>query len=137
MKNYTEIFETSFARVSDPILEQEFYATFYARFLLTHKDVAAMFSKTDMNHQFGMLHESLHELVKFSLTHVKTPYILKLASVHGTGGLGVIPKLYDYWLSALMEAVAEMDPDFNADVETAWRVILAPGIAFMQSDPKL
>lgn len=135
MQNYKEIFEASLARVGAPQMAQEFYATFYAKFMLTHQDVAEMFVNTDMEKQFGVLHSSLHELVKFSLTHERTDYIVKLAHVHGSRGLKIKPQFYDYWLDALIEAVKEMDSDFEPEVETAWRVILAPGIAFMMSDP--
>ena len=136
MQNYKEIFEASFARVSGPHLEQEFFATFYARFLLTDKEVAAMFAKTDMDHQFGMLRESLNELRKFSLTQEKNDYVTKLARVHGARGHQIKPSFYDNWLTALVEAVHEIDPESNPQVEVAWRVILAPGIAFMKSDPE-
>ena len=136
MPNYKEIFEASFARISASNLEQEFLATFYARFLLTDKDVAAMFAKTDMDHQFNMLRESFHRLVDFSITQEKNDYIVRLAKVHGSSGHKVIPRFYDNWLDALMEAIHEVDPEATAEVETAWRVVLAPGIAFMRSDPK-
>lgn len=135
MQNYRDIFEASFARVSSTNLDQEFFATFYARFLLTDPKVAAMFSKTDMGHQFGMLRESLSELVEFSMTHIKTEYIVKLAQVHGARGRMVIPAFYDSWLDALVETVHEIDPEASPEVEMAWRVVLAPGIAFMKSDP--
>jgi hemoglobin-like flavoprotein len=136
MQTYKELFEASFARVSAPQLDQEFFATFYARFLLTDKKVAAMFERTDMNHQFGMLRESLHELKKFSITQEKTEYIVNLARIHGARGRQVIPRFYTNWLNALIEAVHEIDPEATSEVEVAWRVMLAPGIAFMKSDPE-
>jgi hypothetical protein len=40
--------------------------------------------------------------------------------------------MYPAFVTSLIVAVRRHDPDFDASVEEAWRVAVAPGIKFMQ-----
>ena len=43
-----------------------------------------------------------------------------------------MPELYEAWLDSLIATARESDPDFDDELELAWRVVLAPGIAYMK-----
>ena len=43
------------------------------------------------------------------------------------------PRLYDLWLECLIEAVRGHDPQFSAELESAWRETLAFGIDYMRA----
>ena len=49
--------------------------------------------------------------------------MLRLARKHGRAGLDVPKSLYRYWLTSLIGAVAQCDPEFDAPVEKAWNAI--------------
>ncbi|MFT6905519.1 MAG: hypothetical protein ACJAS1_002175 [Oleiphilaceae bacterium] len=40
--------------------------------------------------------------------------------------------MYDIWLDSLISTVEEFDPEFDNDIDQAWREVLAPGIAFIK-----
>jgi len=109
-----------------------FLEDFYRRFL-ANGEVRAHFRDTDMAQQRQMLRRSLQHVLAFSVTMTATEYLVNLAKRHGRGDLDISPALYDTWLEALIATVRSRDPEFNRDVETAWRVVLAPSIAFMRS----
>lgn len=43
------------------------------------------------------------------------------------------PKLYESWVSTIVECVREHDPQSTEMVETAWCEVLEPGIELMKS----
>ena len=43
------------------------------------------------------------------------------------------PELYDFWLDSLLRSAREFDPQFNSEIDQAWRQMLQPGIEYMRS----
>ncbi len=133
MKNYDEIFADSMLRVlGNGAYNREFISDFYDIFLGTSPEVADKFKRTDMSAQRTMLHDSLQMMVDFNRTRVPTPSLEKLAEVHSRRGHDISPAFYDLWLDSLVAAVSRHDPEFDRDVELAWRIALSPGICFMR-----
>ena len=132
MSNFVEIFNDSFERLMKEDRRQAFIGGFYDRFMASNPQVAEKFSATDMAHQKKMLAESLAEMREFFLKPEDNPYLVTLARIHGVRGRQIAGELYDAWLDSLVAAVEEHDPDFIPYVELAWRVVMAPGIAFMR-----
>ena len=56
----------------------------------------------------------------------------RIAARHGRQQLDIRPGLFDLWTSCLMSAVRQHDPDFDDDVERAWRETLAFGVRYMR-----
>ena len=132
MVDYMATFKASFARVTGEELRSQFFDLFYERFIASEKEVAALFAETDMSRQKDMLRESLVELMEFCVTMESNPYIVTLARVHGVRGRNIPLHMFDLWLDSLVATVRRVDPGQNENVEAAWRVVLAPGIAFMK-----
>ena len=137
MPTQEKVFEESFSRVIGPGLGisdegHDFFMAFYDRFLAKSPEVAKLFAHTDMKRQAGMLQKSVFHLAGFYATHEPTEYIYRIAHQHGGQVLDVRPELFDLWLDALVETVADRDPAFSPDVELGWRVAFAPGIALMK-----
>ena len=57
---------------------------------------------------------------------------LHVARLHIRSGRDIPAEYYDTWLDSLIEALGEFDPEFDADVELSWRLVLAPGISYMK-----
>jgi hemoglobin-like flavoprotein len=131
MKNYSAIFNDSFKRVGGEDRE-ELYAAFYDRFITASPEVGAKFAGSDIKRQHRMLRQSLLHALKFSLHKTSSDFLESLAKLHGVTGLDIPARLYDRWMECLVESVQACDPDFDHQVELAWRVVLAPGIAFMK-----
>ncbi len=133
MKNYLEFFLESLFRVSgEPEQMTEFVARFYEIFIGRSPRIAKRFAGTDMSRQIGMLAQSLHEMVEFSTTRVASERLGQVALRHSREERDIPPDLYEAWLECLVAAVREFDDQFSDEVELAWRVVLAPGIAYMK-----
>lgn len=133
MDSFDDLFSASFRRVlGDGAYNPALIGDFYSHFLASSEDVAARFANTDMSRQKTMMHDSLLMLVDFNRRRAVTPQMSHLAAVHGREGQDIPRALYDLWLDSLMSAVREHDSGFNSDVELAWRMTLAPGIAYMK-----
>lgn len=133
MQDYDEVFAASFARVmGDGAYNPAFIGRFYEQFLASSPRIAERFPSTNMSRQKTMLHDSFTTLVDFNRKRLITPQMRHLGAVHGPAASDVPPELYTLWLDSLLATVAEQDPHFCVDVELAWRLTLAPGIAYLQ-----
>lgn len=133
MQAYDELFSESFARVmGSGAYSPEFVGRFYTLFLESSPEISERFRNTDMSRQKTMLHDSFTTLVDFAAHRRLTPQMERLGAVHGPSASDVPPKLYQLWLDSLMATVREFDPDFTNETELAWRLTLAPGIAYLQ-----
>ncbi len=133
MKNYLELFLDSLYRAwVDPEQQQDFLTRFYETFMARSSEIADHFARTDMERQKAMLAQSIHEMVEFSTTRVASERLRQVAIRHNRRERDVVPELYEAWLDSLIATARESDPDFDDELELAWRVVLAPGIAYMK-----
>lgn len=131
--NFDETFDASFRRVlGEGAYHPGFTARFYEHFLSASDEVAGRFSGTDMSRQKTMLHDSLLSLVDFNRSRRLTEQMARLSRVHSRSGQDIPAHLYTLWLDALLATVREFDPEFSDTVDVAWRLSLAPGIAYLQ-----
>ena len=108
---------------------ERFFARFYQIFM-RDPAVAALFAKTDMNAQVGMLKRSFFKLLGYHLTREWSPELDKMAHAHS--GLGIDADLFDFWLECLLETVAEQDALATPETLLAWRLALTPGVVYMK-----
>lgn len=71
-----------------------------------------------------MLQDSLLYTKHFFFLKKSNEYMKRIATIHSKADKDVRPELYDGWLDSLIEAVKEYDPEFDSDVEPAWRIAL-------------
>ncbi|MBZ9557457.1 MULTISPECIES: globin [Modicisalibacter] len=127
-----QLFDASYQRVlSDSAGGQDFFDAFYRRFIASSDEVAAKFRHTDMARQQAMLKKAFYRLLSFFASSETDYYLERIAVVHDRRHLDIRPALYDLWLESLIDTVRAFDPCFDADVELAWRLVMAPGIVFM------
>ena len=85
-----------------------------------------------MVRQRRMLARSLTEIAEFSETGVATDYLRQVARRHSRDERNVEPELYVTWLDCLVATMRDFQPEADDETELAWRVVLAPGVAYMQ-----
>lgn len=130
--DYKHIFTASYARVLGEDSRQRFFDAFYDKFLASSPVVAEKFSHTDLQRQKRMLQKSLVHVTNL-YSDLKVPEELSyVAALHSHSQKDIQPHLYDFWLDSLIDTVREHDPEFSSDVELAWRMALAAGIAYMK-----
>jgi hemoglobin-like flavoprotein len=128
--DFSRLFNSSFERLSADDIN-EFYRRFYTVFVAASPQVKAVFAQTDMDRQVDMLKLSLMQMVAFAANRCSNDYLNRVASKHAQ--LGIDASLFSLWEECLLQVVRERDPQYDARVELAWRVTLAPGLAFMRT----
>lgn len=133
MKDYLVFFRESYDRIAASASEQdEFLDAFYETFIARSGEIAQKFALTDMQRQREMLLQSLQQMVEFSVQRKASEALRRTAERHSALQLDIDPGLYDTWLDSLVDAVKLFDPRFSEEIELAWRVVLAPGVAYMK-----
>lgn len=113
---------SSFARC---LINGNLFDRFYEIFVQSHNEIAAMFSKTDMERQKMLLRQGLTMAIAFAEgSKVAQLTIDRLRSSHGPDQINVDPKLYPYWTNSLVQAISECDPKFSSTIEQEWRRVL-------------
>jgi hemoglobin-like flavoprotein len=111
-----------------------FFETFYQRFFEACPAARPMFAKTDFSRQHKLLHHAIGLLLAYDQRRDETPNLLsRIAERHGGNDLKVQPAYYKEFVESLIQTAREVDPQFTADTEAAWREAIAAGIAYMKS----
>jgi truncated hemoglobin YjbI len=127
--DYQYIFDESYTRVME---RDAFFDVFYSSFIESSPRVAEKFRDTDVNKQKLMLEKSLAYMTTFHTDLAADEEMESVARIHDRHHQDIEPKLYDEWLECLIDTVRKCDPRFDREVELAWRLTLAPGIAYMR-----
>ena len=131
-RDYRQLFHDSYLRcvVSD---QDGFFRRFYQLFIAADPEISKMFSNTNMDRQISLLQESLLHMIDFSNSKVANERMRQVAIYHGSTEMNIPVHMFDLWMDRLVATVREHDTRFNAHIEMAWRVSLAPGIAFIKA----
>jgi len=124
-----QVVESSYRRCGD---NAAFYASLYENLLAADPRIPGMFERTEFPRQHKLLKHALGLLIVFA-KHPNPALLERIALRHARGDVDVPPEFYPYFEAALERALALHDPAFTPAVAAAWRVTLAPGIAYMQS----
>ncbi len=128
-----KVFDASYARVMAHEVEgRGFFEAFYRRFLEGSSEVAEKFRGIDMDRQQGMLKKSFYHLLSLYAASHDSDYLGRVAIRHNRAHLDIRPALYDRWLETMIVTLREFDPQCGDEEELAWRVVMAPGIAYMK-----
>ncbi|MCK2185151.1 globin [Halomonas getboli] len=128
-----KVFDASYARVMAHEVEgRGFFEAFYRRFQEGSTEVAGKFRGIDMDRQQAMLKKSFYHLLSLYAASHDGDYLARVAIRHGRGHLDIRPALYDRWLETMMVTLREYDPECGDEQELAWRLVMAPGIAYMK-----
>jgi len=113
--------------------EPGFLDRFYERFMERDPDVRRRFAGVDMARQRFVLGRAVTLLLQHASGMERGVESLREMAVrHGPLDLDIPPHLYDLWLDALVETVAEHDPRFSPELEAGWRALLRREVAWFQ-----
>lgn len=130
--DYHELFNDSYERAvaSD---SAAFFSRFYEIFFASDPRIPQMFSDTDMKQQRKVLMASVMYLIDLAVSRKPGTQLMRIAGRHGIEGMNIPRALYDNWMESLLQTVSECDAGYDRDTEMAWRVLLAPGVAYMKT----
>lgn len=132
MTDTIQQFVDSYARVgARDLKESGFFDAFYRHFIQSSPEIAEKFKGTDMTRQREMLRMSLDHMIYFAIDKEETEEIARIAASHAKSQADIPARLYDLWLESLLRTVREFDPEYNEEIESAWREGLRPAIEYM------
>ncbi len=120
----------SFARVKD----RGAFDAFYTRFLDIDPQIAPRFAATDFAKQKQLLQDGVALALTFAAGDGPSrERIDALATSHSRERLSIHPDLYPLWLKAWIDSLADLDPQWNTELEALWRNQLQPALDTMAS----
>lgn len=133
MSQLAEVFQSSFDRtLGSGSFNNDFIEGFYTNLMGYSGEIADLFKNTNMSAQKTMLHDSLYLMVDYYKSSKLPRGMERIAEVHSRRGRDIPERMYEVWLDSLMKTLEEFDPDYDQEVEDAWREVLSPGIAYMK-----
>ena len=123
--------QQSYARCSR---NKKFFEDFYTQFIASSPEIEARFAHTSRAMQKVFVHQGITTILLFGMGSLKSETRLRqIAGRHDRNGLDIGGELYPFWVESLMYVVAAHDPQYDDEVDRAWRDLIQEGIdVFLQ-----
>ena len=109
--------------------------SFYERFLERDAEVRALFDRTDLDRQRELFVHGIYSLIDYARGGgTGRMGIRRLARIHGENGMGITRRMYALWVTCLLEALQQHDPQWTPALRSAWERVLWVGIEGMMSE---
>ncbi len=110
---------------------EDFFRSFYERFLASDPAIAPQFANTRFERQHKLLQHGLGLLLSYAGR--PNPHLLeRIAERHGPSDLNVPAEQYDMFLDSLLYAARLHDPECTPEVEQAWKAAMLPGVKYLE-----
>lgn len=110
---------------------EDFFRSFYERFLASDPAIAPQFAHTKFERQHKLLQHGLGLLLSYAGR--PNPHLLeRIAERHGPSDLNVPANQYDMFLESLLYAARLHDPECTPEVEEAWKAAMMPGVRYLE-----
>lgn len=114
---------------------RDFLRRFYTLFTGSHAEIADRFRNTDWDQQIYLLRHGISASILYaSGGSLGDAELADLHKSHGPKGHDIPGWMYDYWLEALVQTLAETDPRWSSALEARWRDAMGRAIARIRSD---
>lgn len=118
--------QKSYARCSR---SDGFFDDFYDQFLESSDEIQEHFAGVSRAKQKVFAHSGVSTILLYAMGSPKSAERLDaLLLKHGPENLNVRPDLYPFWVESLVSAVSRHDPEFNSELDQAWRQTVKSGI---------
>ena len=108
-------------------LLKRFYELFHK-----YPEVAEKFRNRDMGIQDGALRNGINLAIMFAEGNpIGKNGIHRIRKSHCRDELDIKPYMYPLWLDSFIEAVSEIDPNFDDEIEREWRSLLQKTIDYI------
>lgn len=112
--------------------QKAFLSRFYELFMSSSEEVQKKFEGIPERRVSRILRKGLYLiLMSYEEQEDALAEMDRLGELHDKNHLDVHAGLYALWLNCLLQAVEELDPQFDPKVETAWRTVMKSGIELL------
>lgn len=126
---FRDVFLQSVDRCAE---SEDFIPSFYERFMSISDEIKDKFRNTKFEDQNRMLLRSLMLAAGATAGDQQSLQDLReRAESHDRHHLNIEPRLYDLWLSTIIETASVFDEEWSDEVGEAWRAILGHVIRHM------
>jgi hemoglobin-like flavoprotein len=120
------------ASLERALTDTGFVDRFYDAFIASSVEIEGLFQHANMPRLKRKLQNSLRLITQaIDDEPGAAEYLELLGRTHNR--LGIEPQHFDGWTWALIDTVAQCDPEFGPDTEQAWRSVLNEAVARMQA----
>lgn len=120
-----QAFNESFERCME---DRDFFRCFYDIFLGISPEITEKFGSAKMER---CSHTMLVSFSCMSSGQASTQALEHFVASQRSASDPIPPRLYDYWLDALLTAAALTDERFDAIAEAGWRRVMQAGISYV------
>jgi hypothetical protein len=133
MPDYEEIFNRSYwlAR-GNTVNGVSFEDALFDNLLRSCPEVAQRILAGDMEAFRATLMLSIDNLARYYVNGKPTTILQGVARRQSRGERNIEPRLYEFFLQALLQTVQRYDPKYDEEVGKAWEAVLRPGIEYMK-----
>jgi hypothetical protein len=133
MPDYEEIFNRSYWLTrSNTVNGVSFEDALFDNLLRSCPEVAQKILAGDMEAFRATLMLSIDNLARYYVNGKPTTILQGVARRQSRGERNIEPRLYEFFLQALLQTVQRYDPKYDEEVGKAWEAVLRPGIEYMK-----
>jgi len=114
------------------ISKRQFLDRFYDLFMSSSPIVERKLASTDIAKQQELLSQAVNMVILFPQGNkIARNAINRIRQSHNRDRLDIRPEYYRFWIDSLIVALSEYDPDFNDELDRAWRKVAQEAIDFI------
>jgi hypothetical protein len=133
MPDYDEMFNFGFRRSKRNAMNGvHFRDAFLDNLLRSSPEVAQKMVHGDLETFRATLMLSIDHLARYYMSSEPSAILRGVARRQSRGERNIEPRLYEFFLQALLQTVERYDPKYNEEVGKAWEVVLRPGLEYMK-----
>jgi hemoglobin-like flavoprotein len=133
MPDYEEIFNRSYWLTrGNTVNGVSFEDALFDNLLRSCPEVAQRILAGDMEAFRATLMLSIDNLARYYVNGEPTSILQGVARRQSRGERNIEPRLYEFFLQALLQTVQRYDPKYDEEVGKAWEAVLRPGIEYMK-----
>jgi len=105
---------------------------FYELLLAADPVIPQKFANTDMHKQKELLVHGINLALMFAEGNaIGKNGLSRLQESHNRHNLDIKPEFYHFWIESFIQAVSEIDPEYNDDIKTEWLAVATKTTEFL------
>jgi len=98
----------------------------------SHPEIAPHFTNTDFDQIKLLLRQGINCTIMYAEGVFAGEFcIQELRISHDRKHMAINPKYYPYWISSLVQAISELDPEYTDELGELWAEVVSPAIYYM------